>query len=312
VPERVIRILTGCTATGKSDLALDWAEAHGAEIVSCDSLLFYRGMDIGTARPGPEMRARVPHHLIDVCEPRERMDVKRYVTLALEVVRDIESRGRSALVVGGSGFYLRSFLAPVADDVPVDPAVRHEVGQQLEREGLASLVERLSSLNPGGLGGLDTRNPRRVTRALERCLVSGATLDDLAARFRSQPSPFAGWRIDLAEIARETAELRARIEARARAMVSGGLIEEVRRLREQGFEENPAAAGAIGYRETLAWIDDTGGCGDAAPLVDAIARNTWRLVRKQRTWFRSQLPAHRVIEIRVGGGDLRAALFPTR
>ena len=291
--DRVLHLLTGCTATGKTGLAVSWAEQHGAEIVSCDALLFYRGMDIGTAKPDAATLARVPHHLVDIREPVERMDVKTYVALALESVRAIEARERPVLVVGGSGFYLRSFLAPVADDVPVDPGVRTEVEGQLAAEGVGALVRRLEALNPGGLGELDTRNPRRVTRALERCLVSGRTLAELEARFRDQASPFAAGRVELTEIARDPAELRTRIAARAAAMVAGGLVDEVRRLRARGFERNPAAAGAIGYRETLAWLD--AGVGATEPLVDAITRNTWRLVRKQRTWFRRQLPEHQVI-----------------
>ena len=108
-----IHVLTGCTAVGKTEWALRWAESRGAEIVSCDSLLFYRGMDIGTAKPNADELARVPHHLIDICGVTEAMDVARYIKLARDAVQQIESRGRAVLVTGGSGFYLKSFLAPV-------------------------------------------------------------------------------------------------------------------------------------------------------------------------------------------------------
>jgi len=123
----VIRVLTGPTAVGKTEWALRWAERHGAEIVSCDSLLFYRGMDVGTAKPTAAERARVPHHLIDVCALAETMDVARYVGLARAAVTGILARGRPVLVTGGSGFYLRAFLAPVTDDVEVPAALRDEV-----------------------------------------------------------------------------------------------------------------------------------------------------------------------------------------
>ena len=119
-----VHVLTGCTAVGKTEWALRWAEAHGAEIVSCDSLLFYRGMDIGTAKPTVAERARVPHRLVDICEVTERMDVTRYVALARASLAEIAARGREALVVGGSGFYLKAFFAPVADDVAVTPKIR--------------------------------------------------------------------------------------------------------------------------------------------------------------------------------------------
>src|SRR2546423_950109 len=115
----VLHVLTGPTAVGKTEWALRWAEENNAEIVSCDSLLFYRGMDIGTAKPTPVERARVRHHLIDICDVRELMDVTHYVTKAREAVNEITARGRGVLVTGGSGFYLKSFFAPVADDVAV-------------------------------------------------------------------------------------------------------------------------------------------------------------------------------------------------
>ena len=123
-----LHVLTGCTAAGKTEWALRWAEARGAEIVSCDSLLFYRGMDIGTAKPTAAEQARVPHHLIDLLAVTERMDVARYVALARDTVAAIIARGRPVLVVGGSGFYLRSFFAPVADEVAVPAAIRAESG----------------------------------------------------------------------------------------------------------------------------------------------------------------------------------------
>ncbi len=301
-----IHILTGCTACGKTELALAWAERFGAEIVSCDSLLFYRGMDIGTAKPTAAERARVPHHLVDIIEVEERIDVKRYAELARAAVADIERRGHLVLVAGGSGFYLRSFLEPVTDEVEVDPAMRAALEARLASEGLASLVAQLRDLNPAGLGELDVQNPRRVQRALERCLASGATLAELAQRFQAQERPFPGREVRVVELARESDDLRARIEARVHAMLAAGLVEEVRTLRGWGLEQNPSAASAIGYRETLAWLDEG---GDLADLKAAIAQNTWQLVRKQRTWFRTQLPEHRVVTLPPGGTVDVAALF---
>lgn len=286
---RVIHVLTGCTAVGKTELALRWAEAHGAEIVSCDSLLFYRGADIGTAKPTPAELARVPHHLVDICELTERMDVTQYVTLARAAVAEILGRGKEVLVTGGSGFYLKCFFAPVADEVAVAAEVRDGVRHRLERAGLPALVEELKRLNPGGLGALDIQNPRRVTRALERCLASGRTLAELQAAFDALPAPFADHEVRLCELAREPAELDARIEARVAAMLRSGLVAEVRGLLVRGLKENPSVAGAIGYRETVDFIE---GRLTGAELAPAIVRNTRALVKKQRTWFRTQLPAH--------------------
>ncbi len=299
----ILHVLTGCTAVGKTELALRWAEANDAEIVSCDSLLFYRGMDVGTAKPTRAELARVPHHLIDVCEVRAPMDVTYYVKLARAAVDVIHARGRRVVVTGGSGFYLAAFFGPVADDVDVPAALRDEIRARLEREGLAALVAELRRLNPAGLGALDVQNPRRVTRALERCRASGRTLLDLQAEFAARPGPFADCEVKVTELVRDKAELDARIDARVAQMLAAGLVDEVRALLAVGLKENPSAAKAIGYRETIDFLEGRLGEAELAP---AIARNTQALVKKQRTWFKTQLPAHRVID--AGTADV-AALF---
>lgn len=291
--QRVMHILTGPTAVGKTEWALRWAEARGAEIISCDSLLFYRGMDLGTAKPSAAERERVPHHLIDVCAVTERVTVVDYAGWAQRVVAEIESRGRPVLVVGGSGFYLRSFFSAVGDDIAVPEELRSEGEQRLAREGLASLVEELRRLNPAGLGTLDVANPRRVLRALERCRVSGRTLADLADAFARKPSPFGGWALHVSRLDCDPALLNQRIAQRVQVMLSAGLLEEVAELRGRGLESNPSAAGAIGYRESLAVLLGT---ARRETLAEDIARNTRALVKKQRTWFKTQLPSHRTLQ----------------
>jgi tRNA dimethylallyltransferase len=219
------------------------------------------------------------------------MDVARYVGLALAAVRDIASRGKPVLVVGGSGFYLKAFFAPVADSVEVPAAVRARVEALIGEGGLGPALEELRRLNPGGLGSLDTANPRRVARALERCLASGRPLAGLAADFARQPGPFSQWPVRLTRLDLGPAELNARIEARTDAMLRAGLVDEVRALLGRGLRDNPSAARAIGYREVIAMLD---GKLPAASLRDEIARSTRALVKKQRTWFRTQLPPHEV------------------
>ena len=286
----LIHVLTGETAVGKTELALAWAEANDAEIVSCDSTLFYRGMDIGTAKPSPAELGRVRHHLIDIRPVDTPVDITEFTTLARAAVADILARGRRVLVTGGSGFYLKTFFAPVADDVAVPSQLRADVVRRLETEGLAALVQTLRDLNPRGLGTLDTVNPRRVTRALERCLASGKTIETLAAEFAAQPGPFADHRVVCVRLTRPSAELAARIEQRVTQMLTAGLIDEVKALRASGLERNPSAARAIGYRETLAVLD---GRLPVTDLAAEIVKNTKTLARKQRTWFRSQIPPHR-------------------
>jgi tRNA dimethylallyltransferase len=298
---KTLHVLTGPTAVGKTEWALRWAERHGAEILSCDSLLFYRGMDIGTAKPTAAERARVPHHLIDVCAVTEPMDVARFAAQARAAAEAVAARGRRVLVTGGSGFYLKVFFGAVADDTAVAPDVRAAVAALPAEAALAELRAR----NPAGLGTLDTANPRRVTRALERCRASGRTLAELAAEFARKPGDFADWTVRLARLERAPAELAQRLEARVAAMLRDGLVEEVRRLRAEGLERNPSAARAIGYREVLAMLD---GALPQDALAAEIAANTRALVKKQRTWFRTQLPEHRAID----AGSLREAdeLFP--
>jgi tRNA dimethylallyltransferase len=288
-----LHVLTGCTGVGKTEWALRWAEENDAEIVSCDSLLVYRGMDIGTAKPTRGELARVPHHLIDVVDVSERYDVTRYTSAALAAVRDIFSRGRHVLVAGGSGFYLKPFFAPVADEIDSPPGLRGRIEEKLEREGLDALVAELSSLNPAGLGALDIRNARRVVRALERCLATDRPLEELASEFKARRGAFDEYEVALTELAREPSELATRMERRIAEMLAAGLVEEVARLDRAGLRANPSAARAIGYRETLDHLD---GKLSASELAAAILANTRALARKQRTWFRTQLPVHGVID----------------
>jgi tRNA dimethylallyltransferase len=177
----------------------------------------------------------------------------------------------------------------VADEVAVSDDLRAQVG----RLSLDEAVSRLRELNPAGLGALDVANPRRVTRALERCLASGRTLAELAASFARQPAAFADWQVDLTRLDRAPDDLEKRIEQRVAAMLREGLVDEVRRLHAAGLEKNLSAVRAIGYREVIAML-----AGQLAPenLAAEIAQNTRALVKKQRTWFRTQLPAaHRVV-----------------
>ena len=302
-PCRVLHVLTGCTAAGKTEWALRWAQAHRAEIISCDSLLFYRGMDIGTAKPSAAERGRVRHHLIDIRDVSEPMSAAFYAPMALAAAKDILARGRRILVVGGSGFYLRSFFGPVADGLDVPKETREWVSAKLESDGLPALVEELARLNPGGLGEIDAANPRRVASALGRCLASGRTLAELSAEFSRAPRPFEGWEVRLARIDRTGPDLEARIASRVGAMLRSGLVDEVRRLLGAGLRANPSAARAIGYRETIDVID---GSAPLDGLGAAIAKDTRALVKKQRTWFRTQLPPHPVID---GGAPLDGAFL---
>ena len=302
---KTLHILTGPTAVGKTELSLEWAEQYDAEIVSCDSLLFYRGMNIGTAKPRADERARVPHHLIDIHQPDSAMTIADYVARAERSVADIVTRGKRVLVTGGSGFYLKAFFGPVVDGVTMPTALREQIEAKLTNEGLASLVRELKELNPAGLGSLDRANPRRVTRALERCRASGKTLQVVKAEFDALPGVFSEFQIKGVCLTREPEELNQRIEQRVDEMLAAGLVAEVRGLLDQGLSNNPSAARSIGYRETIAML---AGELPEGELPATIVKNTKALVRKQRTWFRTQLPE---LRMQVAAEAKSATLFDT-
>lgn len=286
-PSETLCILTGCTAVGKTELALEWAESNDAEIVSCDSLLFYRGMDIGTAKPTSEERDRVRHHLVDIRDPSEQMDVADFLALATKAVAEIQSRGKKALVTGGSGFYLKAFFEPVVDTVRVSEETRESVREIEKSGGLGGMEAALRSLDPECEVEIDLQNPRRVIRALERCMETGKSVRQLKAEFSEQSNPLTRALKKAVVLERDPQELNERIALRVDEMLERGLIEEVKRLRAAGLETNPSAAGAIGYRETLSYLD---GEFDLKEMASRIVINSRRLAKKQRTWFRTQLP----------------------
>ena len=282
-----LHIITGATAVGKTQYALDYCEALDAEIISCDASLFYRGMDIGTAKPTKEEMAKVPHHCIDMNPVNQSFDITQFDVLARRTVEDILSRGKSVVITGGSGFYLKSFFEPVVDTIEVSDAIRAESESLFANYGLRGLLDRLNAVSPEGLGNLDTLNPRRVQRALERCLSSKKSLPVLQKEFAERPKPYAEYDKHFILLERDAEALKDRVARRAKAMLDLGLIEEVKDLLEKGIEENPNAANAIGYRESIAFLKGEITEDELLPLI---VKNTNGLVKKQKTWFRSQLP----------------------
>jgi tRNA dimethylallyltransferase len=282
-------IITGPTAVGKTSLALEWAEANGAEILSCDSLLVYQGMNVGTAKPTSEELLRVPHHGIDLVPAREPYNVARYVGYAAEVVADIMARGKRVLVCGGSGFYLKSFFEAVVDAVEIPQEVQDHVDALWAAEGLLGVVKALRKASPGDCDSIDLCNSRRVLPALKRCLATGLSITALRQRLKDTPFPFSGYRRHCLLLQRDHESLKTRIAARIQLMLDGGLLDEVRLLLDLGLLENPSAREAIGYRECIAVLQGT---LEASALASEINRNTLHLVSKQRKWFNTQLPAN--------------------
>ena len=267
--------IVGTTASGKSALAFALAcERPDVEIVSIDSMQVYRGMDIGTAKPTLAERARVRHHLIDVVDPDEDFTVARFQQLFVDAMADIDARGRRALLVGGTGLYLRA-----AVDSLTIPAQYPEVRRALEDDDTASLHARLAVLDPVAAGRMTTSNRRRIVRALEVTIGSGRPFSTFGPGLETYPpTPFR-----LVGVALPSEVIAARIAARYDAQLAAGFVDEVRALWARPGGVSRTAAQALGYKELAAHVRGEVSL-DAA--VDAAIRRTRQFARRQRAWFR--------------------------
>ncbi len=276
-------VIVGPTAVGKTALSLHLAGALDGEIVSADSRLFYRGMDIGTAKPTPQERACVPHHLIDIADPDETVGLAEFQRHAAAAIADIHARGRLPLLVGGTGQYVRAVVEGWrVPRVPPDPSLRAELEAQAQREGPVALHERLAQLDPEAAQRIDARNVRRVIRALEVCLLTGRPI---SAQQRRQPPPYRTLWIGLTM---ERAALYARADRRIEAMMAAGLVDEVRRLVEAGYGWELPAMSGLGYIQFRPYFE---GQATLEEVGAEIKRATRRFIRHQYNWFRLSDPA---------------------
>lgn len=286
--------LVGPTASGKTDAAIALAERLGAEIVSVDSMLVYRGMDVGTAKPSPEQRRRVPHHLVDVAEPSEPFSVARYQALAREAIAGIRERGRRPLLVGGTALYLRA----VADDLhlpPTDPGIRAALEDEAGRLGAIELYERLARSDPVAAAKIEPANVRRTVRALEVAQLTGRPFSSFASAWeRFEPS-----RLRAAGVELPRPRLAGRIRDRVARMLELGLLEEVAGLVERGLGEWLTASQAIGYAEFARHL---AGELTLEEAVAGTARRTTALARRQMAFFRRD-PRIRWFETEGGGAE---------
>ncbi len=272
-------VIVGQTAVGKTALSLRIAGEFNGEIVSADSRLFYRGMDIGTAKPTPMERAAVPHHLIDICLPDETLTLGEYQGLAYATIDAIHCRERLPILVGGTGQYVKAVVEGWGiPRVPPQPQLRNA----LEQLGGPELARWLADLDPAAAAKIDSRNMRRVVRALEVTLVSGQPITKLQ---RKQPPPYAICQIGLR---RERAVLYDRIDQRIEAMMAAGLLDEVQALRDAGYNRFLPAMSGLGYRQLYAYLEGEMTLEEA---VERIKFETHRFARQQNTWFRTDDPA---------------------
>ena len=282
-------VIVGPTAVGKTALSLHVAEALDGEIVSADSRLFYRGMDIGTAKPSSEERARVFHHLINIAEPDDTVGLAEFQERAYSAIADVHARGRLPLLVGGSGQYVRAVVEGwCIPRVPPDSALRAELEAQAKRDGAEQLHARLVRLDPDGAQRIDPRNLRRVIRALEVCLLTGQPISE---QQRKRPPPY---RILQVGLTMERAALYARADQRVEAMMAAGLEDEVRRLLEAGYGWDLPAMSGLGYVQFRPYFE---GQATLEEVVAEIKRATHRFVRHQYNWFRLSDPAIRWFDV---------------
>jgi tRNA dimethylallyltransferase len=274
-------LLAGPTAAGKSEIALRLAEKLGGEIVSVDSMQVYRGMDIGTAKASPAERARVPHHLLDVVEVTQPFDVAQFLHLAHRAVADIQSCGHVPILCGGTGLYFKAFLEGLGEAPPADAALR----AVLEATPLPELLRELAERDPVTYARIDRQNPRRVIRAVEVIRLTGKPFSAQRAQWQPstlnpQPSTFC------LGLARSSADLHQRIEARVDAMFRRGWVAETEHLLGHGLAGNRTAMQALGYRQIA---EHLGGVRSLPATIELVKLRTRQFTKRQMTWFRRQL-----------------------
>ncbi len=283
-----IVVIVGPTAAGKTALSLTLAEALAGEIVSADSRQIYRGMDIGTAKASRDEQARAPHHLLDVVDPDQVLTLAEYQRMAYLTLDAILARNRLPLLVGGTGQYIQAVIEGWRiPEVPPDAVLRAEFEAEVAAHGAEALHARLTHLDPVAASRIDYRNVRRVIRALEVCIVTDRPISELQTK--SPPR----YRIVQVGVTRPRSELYARIDERVDRMMAAGLVDEVRRLAEAGYDWTLPAMTGLGYRQIGGYLRGEISLDEA---VAAIKHGTRRFVQQQYNWFRLSDPGIRWID----------------
>ena len=280
-------VIMGPTASGKSALALKWAQERGGEIVSIDSMQVYRGLEIGTAQPTAEERKTVPHHLVGFMDIHDRVEVFSFCERADAAIADIAARGKVPILAGGTGLYLRSLLYGL-DDLPNDRELRAKLDAEYDSpEGEAALRERMRELDPAALEKF-AKCRRRLIRALEVRLITGRSLLELQGVVK----PKLRYAVDAWRLDPPAEALKAKIARRAHLMLENGWIDEAKRALDDGLLSTPTAHQALGYRIIAEYLR---GAFARAELEKRIVVATWQFARRQRTWFRHQHPEARAM-----------------
>ncbi len=280
-----IIVISGPTGVGKTRLSLELADRLGGEIISADSIQVYRGMDIGTAKATQEERARIPHHMIDVCDVHQPYNVKDFFDSAQRAIEDILARSKVPIIVGGTGFYIHSLIYGPPSGPPCDPAIRELLQKEELKFGIEFLYDKLRNFDPVYAATITANDRHKVLRALEIIEISGRKVSDFAWKTRD-PLPTYDFRLWFLYIPRPL--LYPKLEARCDGMLSDGLLEEVVELDRKGIRENRTAAQAIGYKETLDFLDTAKTPLDYEKYVDRFKIASRHLAKRQYTWFRKE------------------------
>ncbi len=274
-------VVTGATASGKSDLALQLAARLGGEILSLDSIAVYRGMDIGTAKPSADERRRVPHQLIDLAEPDQDFSVACYLDAAHRCVRETLAAGKRPIFVGGTPMYLKAILRGFDPGPPPDWQFREAVERDIRQFGVDALRQRLRQVDPLSAARIAAGDTRRIIRALEVSKLTGVPLSHRQIQFERVVDASA---CRVFQLTRPRSELHRRINRRVEKMFDAGLIDEVNGLLDRHGSLSRTARQAVGYREVIEWLQQPGELKD---LIETVAAHTRQLARRQETWFRS-------------------------
>lgn len=285
--------LTGATASGKTAAALELADRIDAEVLSLDSMAVYRGMDIGTAKPSAAEQSRTPHHLIDLRDPGDEFSVADYLDEAQHAMADVRSRGKTPLFVGGTPLYLKCLLRGLFEGPGADWDLRQEIEAELQQVGAQALHDRLALVDPLAASQIHPNDARRIVRALEVFRSTGEPISHQQVEFED-PAPSACSKVFV--LRRERADQHQRIDARVDAMITDGLVDEVRSLTTEGESLGRSASQAVGYREML---EHLAGEHDLAETIDRIRVRTRRFAKRQGTWFRS-LEECRFVDVAPG------------
>ena len=301
--------LMGPTAAGKTALALDWAERLGTEVISVDSALVYRGLDIGAAKPTAAELARIRHHLVDIRDPHDAYSAADFAADALPPMQALAAQGRVPVLVGGTGLYFRALLDGLSDLPEADPALRAQIEREAAELGWPAMHAAMATVDPAAAQRIHANDPQRITRALEVYRAGGVPISTLQISARRRPFPFRVLKLVLAPPDRRV--LHARIEARFDAMLAAGFLDEVRRLKaDPRLHPDLPAIRAVGYRQAWAHLD---GALDFETFRAQGIAATRQLAKRQLTWLRGEHDA-RWFDPSVDRTALDAALvqFVTR